>query len=105
MSDDMRIVPEVLDYRVEIPLGSMSENEQTKFWLVEGRLREKGVKFDTGFSFSMTFSGDEMEKRSNSGMVREWNLDWSLKGMTANTILEHLRYHNIEFEVEITVRD
>ena len=101
MSDDMRIVPEILDYRVEIPLGSMTDNEQTKFWLVEGRLREKGTRFDTGFSFN-TVSFE----RKDSGIVREWCLDWSLEGgMTANTILEELKNHNIPFEVEITVRD
>ena len=95
-----KIVPEVLDYRVEIPLGSMTDNEQTKFWLVEGRLREKNVRFDTGFSFN-TLSFE----RKDSGVIREWCLDWSLEGMAPDEIIDTLKRHDIPFEVEITVRD
>lgn len=102
---DEQILPEVLDYRVSFPLGSMTHGEQTKFWMVEGRIRMK-AEFDTGFSFESFYTSDNGHLQQEKGAtVREWNLDWSLKGMTANEILEELRYYNMSFDVEITVRD
>ena len=87
---------ETLDYTVSIPLGQMSHRLQTRFWVVEGRIRSSDVSFDTGFVLGKKYGC----------AAREWSLDWSLEGSkTPQQLMENLKRENIPFTVRVSVRD
>ena len=57
-------------YAVSIPFENHGRLRE-----VEDRLHAKGISFDTGSGFGM----------------RDWELDWSLKGATPDEVLQFLK--------------
>jgi hypothetical protein len=57
---------------------------------IEKSLHEKNIRFDTGCGFGN----------------RDWELDWSLKGMTPEKLLEYMKkkYPEIMKKAEITMK-
>ena len=84
---------ENLDYSVRIPLAKMDFAKQERFWVIEGRIKQK-VKFDTGFGYA------------KGGPCRDWELDWSLSGdLSAEDIMARLKAEGIPFTVRVSVAD
>jgi len=90
MVDDVNLLDaDIIDYHVTIPLMDIPENKATELFVLEGRMRNDGITFDTGFG--------------KDG--REWFLDWSAKGASPQVIMNKLRDTEIKFFVEMKVRE
>jgi len=64
-------------------------------YAMENELREQGIYFDTGYAF-LRQSGDCRTKD-----VRDWQLDWSLSGATAQDIFKLLAERDITYQLGI----
>ena len=90
MVDDVDLLDaDVIDYQVTIPLMDIPEDFATQLFVLEGRMREEGITFDTGFG----------------RQGREWFLDWSATGATPQIIMNKLKDTGIKFTVEMKVRE
>lgn len=69
-------------YSVNIPCKNNSAIE--KLFELEYKLSKRGITFDTGYCFA-----------DNS---RDWELDWSLKGGTAEEVMNVLKKNKIKFQ-------
>ena len=82
------------DYSLTFPLTKMSIAEQERFWLIEGRIRQK-ANFDTGFTVT-----------KRRGTQRHWELDFSLDGdLSTSDIMFWLQRESIMFSVRVSIAD
>ena len=83
MVDDVDLLDaDIIDYHVTIPLMDIPENKATELFVLEGRMRNDGITFDTGFG-----------------------KDGSAKGASPQVIMNKLRDTEIKFFVEMKVRE
>tara|TARA_R110002020_G_scaffold374762_4_gene586073 strand:- start:7521 stop:7823 length:303 start_codon:yes stop_codon:yes gene_type:complete len=86
-------------YEIAFPLYELSEKNQERFWVFEGRIR-RHTTFDTGFGMGELVMGD------GKGMCRMWELDWSLKGeMDAQALLKAIDEEKFPCTVRMCVVD
>ena len=70
--------------QIKIPI----KNKQSfdRLYLLQEQLERKGITFDTA---------------AGQGM-RDWSLDWSLKGGKPSDVINHLKENKINFKIEKT---
>ena len=87
--------PELKDkwFTIMIPTAPRSSLKTDQLWIIEDEIHALGIRFDTGMHMAGINAG-----------YRDWELDWSLSGGTAETVIEVLESKKIDFKV-INIRD
>jgi len=70
--------------QVKIPIKQKQSFD--RLYLLQEQLERKGIGFDTA---------------AGQGM-RDWSLDWSLKGGKPSAVINHLKENKIDFKIEKT---
>jgi len=63
-------------------------------YALENELHEQGIFFDTGYAFLRQFGDGQKD-------VRDWQLDWSLRGGAAQDIIKLLAERDITYQLGI----
>lgn len=73
--------------RIPITHGMTSKQTMDRLYLLQEQLERKGITFDTA---------------AEPGVMRDWSLDWSLKGAKPKKVVDFLKENKIDFKIEKT---